>query len=545
MHDNRHPQDPAPNREPGPDRARRTSRSRAPGRRAGRPATLALAVAAVGLLAAACASDTSTPPTTAAPPASTPTTTSRTGGPTSAPGTTVAAEPSFDPAPVAWSACSPAGYECGSVEVPLDYTKPGGRMIALAVKRRPATDTTTRIGSLFLNPGGPGSPGTQALETIVKDLDPSVGRRFDIVSWDPRGVGGSAPLTCDLGALDFYQTDLSATAPGPDVDAAAKKWADTCNSTFRDELPHLGTQNVTRDLETLRKAVGDDQLTYAGFSYGTLIGLLYAERYPTTVRAILLDGVVDPSLDVKEGTIQQAQAVDDAVDRFVTWCKAHVGSGPDDCAISEDPNAALGRLFDQARTDPLPGKIVGTTVYLSPTFVNFAITTATYDEQLWPRASRAFSAALQGDATELAVLANGYVTAASPSLNAAVNCLDTVVPKGAALEQMVTEVARAAPRLGVYNANSSRICEFWPVAPQPVPPTYRAAGAPTIMVWGTTGDNATPYANAVKIAENLESARLVTLVANQHAALGANDCVARTQAAYLIDLQVPPEGTKC
>jgi hypothetical protein len=215
------------------------------------------------------------------------------------------------------------------------------------------------------------------------------------------------------------------------------------------------------------------------------------------VRAILLDGVVDPSLDVKEGTIQQAQAVDDAVDRFVTWCKTHVGSGPDDCAISEDPNAALGRLFDQARTDPLPGKIVGTTVYLSPTFVNFAITTATYDEQLWPRASRAFSAALQGDATELAVLANGYVTAASPSLNAAVNCLDTVVPKGAALEQMVTEVARAAPRLGVYNANSSRICEFWPVAPQPVPPTYRAAGAPTIMVWGTTGDNA-PRTERVK-----------------------------------------------
>lgn len=504
-----------------------------------RRSVVLVAVTGVALLAAACGSSTTAGPD----PSSAPTTaTSAPGSTTSKPATP---EPSFTPAPISWKSCLPAGYECATVKVPLDYTKPDGATIDLAVKRMPAGDPAARIGTLFFNPGGPGASGTQAIKTVIQDFAPEVRKRFDVVSWDPRGVGGSAPISCDRGALDFYQTDLSQTTTGPEVDAAAKKWAQLCESQNGDELPFLGTVNVTRDLETLRKAVGDDKLTYAGFSYGTVIGLLYAERYPTTVRAIVLDGVVDPSLGIEESTIQQAQAVDDAVERFVTWCKAHPGTGAQDCAIGADPEAALTKVFDQARTDPLPGTVGTETLYLSPTLVNFAITTVTYDETLWPQAGRAIQAALNSDGTELAALANGYIGAASPSLNAAVNCLDTPVPHGAGYQKLVEATARAAPRLGVYNANTGRVCEFWPVPPEPVPATYRAAGAPTIMVWGTTGDNATPYANAVKISEGLENARLVTLVANRHAALGANACVTNLQAAYLVDLQVPPPDTRC
>ncbi len=472
---------------------------------------------------------------------------STTAAPTAtAPGSTAAPKASaFTPAPISWKPCAPEGYDCAFIEVPLDYEHPTGTKIQLAVKRKAAEDQANRIGSLFFNPGGPGGSGIIALPRLIDDFAPEVRERFDIVSWDPRGVGGSAPLSCDRGALEFYANDLSSTHPGPEADAAAKQWADLCKKSNGDELPFLGTQDVMRDLEVLRQAVGDEKLTYAGFSYGTLIGLLYADQHPDTTRAIILDGVVDPSLDVKESTIQQSTAVDDAYERFIAWCKAHPGNGENDCPIAADPEGMIKQVIDQARTDPLPGKVGTETVELSTTFVNFAITTATYDSAIWPQIGHAIKEMTESDPANLAKLANAYIGAASQSLNAAVNCIDSKAPTGDAFQELVDETALAAPKLGVYNANSVRVCKFWPVPPKPLPTSYKAKGSPPILVWGTTGDNATPYANSVKISGMLENATLVTLEASRHAALGANECVSKIQAAYLIDVKVPPPDTKC
>ena len=493
-----------------------------------------MTVAALAVLAA-CGnnSGTATAPTTAASTVDT----------TAGPAATTAV--GFTPKPIAWQACAPEGYDCAFLEVPLNYDKPDGTRIKLAVKRKPAEDQAKRIGSLFFNPGGPGGSGVIALPRLVDDFAPEVRARFDIVSWDPRGVGGSAPLSCDRGAIEFYANDLSSTHPGPEADAAAKKWADLCKTSNGDELPYLGTTDVMKDLEVMRQAVGDEKLTYAGFSYGTLIGLLYADRYPEKTRAIILDGVVDPSLDVKESTIQQSTAVDDAYERFLAWCKVHPGDGENDCPIAADPEGTIKQVIDQARTDPLPGKVGTETVELSTTFVNFAITTATYDSAIWPQIGHAIKDMTLSDPAGLAKLANAYIGAASQSLNAAVNCLDSKAPTGDAFQALVDETALAAPKLGVYNANSVRVCKFWSVPPKPLPTTFRAAGSPPILVWGTTGDNATPYANSVKISGMLENATLVTLEASRHAALGANECVTKIQATYLIDVKVPPADTKC
>lgn len=516
-----------------------------PGRR-GRAAALALALLATVVLAgAACGSTASTNGSGNAQTASSTPGPGASNGSTPGSSTPGSTEPSFTPTPIVWKPCKPDGYDCAVVEVPLDYHKPNATKINLAVKRKPAEDPASRIGSFFFNPGGPGASGLAALPNLINDFAPEVRQRFDVVTWDPRGVGGSAPLSCDRGALEFYALDLSTPHPAPETIDAAKRWAELCKSSNGEQLPFLGTADVTRDLETLRKAVGDEKLTYAGFSYGTLIGLLYAERYPQTVRAILLDGVVDPSLDVKENVLQQSTAVDDAYDRFLAWCKANPGDGPNQCPIAADPEGIISQVIEQARTDPLPGKVGTEVVYLSTTFVNFALTTGTYDADIWPQIGAAIDAASKSDPDKLASLANSYIGAASQSLNAAVNCIDTKPPKGADMQQLVDEAARVAPKLGVYNANSTRICEFWPVAPQPVPAEYHAKGAPMIMVWGTTGDNATPYANALKISDSLENARLVTLEASRHAALGANECVQRLQGTYLVDLEVPPPDTKC
>lgn len=447
----------------------------------------------------------------------------------------------FIPAPASWRTCLPAGYQCASVEVPLDYTAPDGPRITLAVQRRPANDGSRRIGSLLYNPGGPGSSGVQSLPGIVTELGASALDVFDVVGFDPRGVGGSVPLTCDRAGYTFLEQDLSRPDPAASVDDAARRWGESCEEQNGPLLPHLGTRNVALDLESLRQALGDERLTYAGFSYGSLIGLVYAELFPSHIRAMLLDGVVDPTLTAEQATIGQSVAIDLALDKFVAWCPQHRG----ECPITGDAAAAIDDLYTQARDQPLTGTLNGEAVYLGPTLIYLALVASTYDASDRPRLARAIQAARQGDGSLVNELVGEYLDAASLGLNTAVNCLDSVTPTGAAFERLVSEAAGAAPRSGVFNANSQRPCGFWPVPPDPLPVTYRAVGSPPILVFGTTGDNATPYANAQHVAGLLEDAHLVTLDADRHAAIGANACVTSIQAAYLVSLTIPSEGTRC
>lgn len=460
---------------------------------------------------------------------------------TTAPGITPNATPTFTPAPASWHACRPTGYECATVEVPLDHTKPDGTKIGLALKRLPASDQAHRTGSLFINPGGPGGSGVQAVVDMQKDFSADVRATFDIVGWDPRGVGGSVPLTCDRGALDFYKQDLSSTHPPASADDSAKAWGALCEKENGAVLPFVGTRDVALDLETLRQAVGDEKLTYAGFSYGTLIGLVYGELFPTHLRAMILDGVVDPTQSVYDSSLSQSVAVEKALNQFIAWCPTK----PTTCPLPQGADVAIDQLYALNRQYPLTGSIGGKDTVLSPTMINFAIVIATYESDRWPMLAEAIAAGLKNDGGPLGEMADGYVSEASPSVNLAVNCLDSVNPTGADFQKIVDDTAAQAPRTGVYNANLGIPCEFWPVPAKPLPTSYRLAGSVPIMVWGTTGDNATPYANAVHVSQMLEHAELVTLDANRHAALGENACVTQIQGAYLVAGTMPPPGTHC
>lgn len=457
-------------------------------------------------------------------------------------GTTTTTKPAFQPAPVQWKPCDidVKPFDCATVSVPLDYDHPDGRKIDLALKRRPATDKANRIGTLFFNPGGPGGSGVELLDEISKDLDTNVLARFDVVGWDPRGVGESAPLSCDEGYNDFFDQDLGATHPPQSVNDAAKKWADLCERKNGDLLPYLGTIDVTRDLDVLRAAVGDDKITFAGFSYGSLIGLMYAELFPSHIRALLIDGIVDPTLDPETAVIRQSKSVDEALARFVDWCKGDAA-----CPLKPDPESALDHLRSQAEKDPLTATVNGRGIFLNSTYLNLGLITATYDSTLWPQLAKAVDEGLKGNSVALAQFVKAYLNSAAPSLNMAVGCLDSATPSGDAFEKIVVDVAAVAPDTGAFNANSGRPCLFWPVPPKPIPSEYHGHGTPPIMVWGTTGDNATPYENAVKMAKTLDNARLVTLDANRHTAVGGNECVTKLQGDYLLNLALPPEGTKC
>jgi pimeloyl-ACP methyl ester carboxylesterase len=455
--------------------------------------------------------------------------------------TTAAPIPPYNPGPVSWRACKPDGYECTTVQVPLDYRRPDGTKIGIAVKRLPATDKAHRIGSVFVNPGGPGASGLQALPNLATDFSADVRARFDIVSWDPRGVGGSVPLTCDRGGLDFFAEDLGVANPPPSVDEKAKKWGQLCEQQNGPLLPFVGTTDIALDLESLRQAVGDDKLTYAGYSYGTLIGLVYGELFPTHLRGMILDGVVDPSLDAHDSIVSQSKAVEEALNKFIDWCP----TAGDKCAVAPNAGAAMDKLFKLTHDNPLPGTVQDNTIYLSPTLIYFAIITATYNSAVWPQLATAIKAGLDGDGGPLGDLTSAYLGSASPPLNLAVNCLDSVTPTGAEFQKIVDDTIAAAPRTGAYNANSGRPCEFWPVPPKPIPTDYHLTGAPTTMIWGTTGDNATPYQNAVHVSKMLDKAELVTLDANRHAALGANDCVVKLQSDYLLNQTLPPPNTTC
>jgi pimeloyl-ACP methyl ester carboxylesterase len=447
------------------------------------------------------------------------------------------------PAAPTWAPCpdpAMAGLQCGSVAVPLDYGNPAGARTEVAVARRPAGRPDERIGTLVLNPGGPGAPGTRSITGLSRAMSPEVLDRFDVVAWDPRGTGGSTALACDDAALAYFAQDLGQVRPAPAVEEGARAWGQRCQERNGALLPVMGTVDAAYDVESLRRALGDDKISFTGLSYGSAIGLAYAELFPEHLRALLIDGIVDPSIDARRGTIEQAAAVERALDKFLEWC-----AGNPDCAVGDDPEGALDRAYTQARQGPLRGTVAGADRPLSPTFVNFAVLRATYDRAQWPALGRALAQASAGDGSGVAQSADAYLGSASFSTFLAVSCLDTAVPQGADFERLVEETARVAPRTGAFLANINRPCTSWPVPTRGAPTTVRAEGAPITEVWGTTGDNATPYPNASHVAEMLAQSRLVTLEADRHTALGANECVTRWQTAYLVRLEVPPNRTHC
>jgi pimeloyl-ACP methyl ester carboxylesterase len=491
------------------------------------------------LVAAGCGSD---PPAAEAPDVTRPSADAGAPPRTDAPGTTAARAPSgttvpdeaFAVAPIDWEPCG-SRRECGTLEVPVDHDDPDGATVELAVIRRPATGSD-RIGSLVMNPGGPGGSGVDYVS--ASPLDPTLNEYFDIVGWDPRGVGASEPISCNRSVDAMRRLDWDPDDDGEqaDLDAAAEAIADDCADEYGDRLAEVATDDTVSDLDLLRQALGDDQLTYLGFSYGTSIGLQYAERHPDRVRALVLDGVVDPNQDLEELLTGQAVAFEQTLDEAFAAC---VDAGT--CA--EDPAETYERVRAAVEAQPLP---VAGGEPLGPTDLAYAALSSAYAEERAQSFVAALQAADRGDARALRQLADAYFASTDYSEYAAVVCTDNPHPESAEDYRAMTErMAEAAPRFGAAVASEMLPCAFWgsPVTGEPGP--IRAEGAAPILVVGNTGDAATPYESAVQVADDLDSSVLLTYEGSGHTSFNSSECVAEAVRFYVVDLVLPEVGTTC
>ncbi|MBS2962788.1 alpha/beta fold hydrolase [Actinocrinis puniceicyclus] len=454
---------------------------------------------------------------------------------------------------ISWSNCG-GGFQCGSINVPLDYSRPNGTTIRIAIVRKPAADETHRIGSLLVNPGGPGGSGI-AYARSPRVVSAAVAARYDLIGFDPRGVGQSTGVHC----LNDSQMDAFLNLP-PDPSSAgevaqeasqAKTFAAQCEKNSAALLPYVGTVNAARDMDVLRGALGDKKLYYLGKSYGTYLGATYADEFPRNVGRLVLDGAIDPSLTADQLNLAQATAFDAALRQFAVDCAMHAG-----CPLGRDPDTAgLSRLktwVDGLGAHPIRGD--GTRM-LTESLAMTGIAVAMYDQSWWPDLRVALTSAYSGDGATLLTMAdaynnrvNGHYQVNETEANFAVNCVDH--PGEATgvtgIERDLPAYEKAAPFFGSMVAWSSLPCAYWPAAPDATPHPLRAVGAAPILVVGTNRDPATPYSWAQGLASQLKSATLLTMDGDGHTAyLRGSTCINNAVDTYLIYGNVPAEGTVC
>lgn len=450
-----------------------------------------------------------------------------------------------------WQACG--DLECATLVVPMDYDDPTGEMIDIAVSRHVATGD--RLGSLLINPGGPGASGIDALSSIaVPSFGKQVVERYDLVGFDPRGVAASTPVECVDGpgmdaitSTDFdFATDEGIAA----AEAAYGEFGAACLASSGPVLEHVDTVSAAKDMDVLRAVLGDDTLTYVGYSYGTQLGATYAALFPENVGRLVLDGALDPTLSSLELSAGQAAGFESALRAYVEDCQAGA-----QCPLRgdvEDGLAQVKSVLDKARRSPLPGdgrrSLTGQLAFSG-------IALPLYNEQSWPALTQGLSAAMSGDGSVLLRLADLYNdrsddgTYASNSMQAfwAIGCADDRGTTDVAeMRAQAAEIEQAAPTVGYFFGYGGVICANWPVPEAGGLDDYSAAGAAPILVVGTTNDPATPYAWAQSLAETLDSGTLLTYEGEGHTAYGrSNACIGDAVDAYLLDGTVPDDGTRC
>lgn len=471
---------------------------------------------------------------------------------------------------LSWGPCGPfatdaldraafadAALECSYLEVPLDYAASQARTAQVAVMRKRATDPGARIGSLVTNPGGPGVSGLSRLATtVVPGIgDGEVARRFDLVGFDPRGVGASRPaIDCLTDAeRDELRLDYVAdTSPAgvAKAEAITQRVVGECvERTGSDVLATAGTRDVARDLDVLRAALGDERLSFLGYSYGTQIGYTYAEAFPMNVRALVLDGAVDPDEDRVQHAVAQAAGFQQAFDAFARWCALRP------CPLGQDAGRATA-VF-QALTRPLVDAPVPTSDgrRLSYPDAITGVNEALYLDSRWEQLRRGLVALAAGDGTTLELLADAYEERGrdgrySNTLEAfiAIRCVDDepLRDPGQTLE-LDRRTREAAPfRDDGRGASAARDpCAFWPVPPSSTPHRPVVSGLPPVVVVSVTGDPATPYQAGVDLAAAL-GGRLLSVEGNQHTVVFLGDrCVDDAIIRYLVDLTLPADGARC
>jgi pimeloyl-ACP methyl ester carboxylesterase len=434
-----------------------------------------------------------------------------------------------------WSSCS-GGAQCAELEVPVDYDDPQGGTLTLSITRVPASDD--RIGSLFVNPGGPGGTASDFAVDVSFMLPDEITDRFDIVGVDPRGLGAS-DIDCGGDFTELYGSDYSIDSPD-DTTAlldVSQTYVDGCEAAAADLLPHLGTDNVARDIDAVRAAMGDDQLNYLGFSYGTAIGQELAEQFGDRVRAMVLDGVLELGPTGVEVATDQAAGFERALQAFADDCNADRS-----CPLAPDAIGAIDELQDKVEEEAIPASPRD----LGPGELSIGLAMPLYAEMYWPDLADAVADALDGDGSEMVGLADDYLSGVDFDIYFVVNCLDLDWPETPE-ELLAAGVAAAAesPHFGEPIVNDYVRCSMWPIEEQPIP-AVTAPDAPPILVVSTTNDPATPYEAGVRTADRLASGVLLTYEGDGHTVVGNGvDCVDDIVVEYLVDLEPPDDGTTC
>ena len=426
--------------------------------------------------------------------------------------------------PIEWSDCG-GGLQCGSVTVPVDYASPHGATLDIALVRVPAERDP--IGSVFVNPGGPGASGIEFVRGGFR-LDRESASRYHLVGFDPRGIGESSPLSCSVSRDDPVMPDLSPDSieESAELDRLAIEVVEDCTATDGTLLPHLTTTNVARDLDRLRKAVGDDVLHYYGLSYGTLLAVRYGQLFPDSVGHLVLDGIVDPQADLTDLLRQQAIAFEAGFAQLDERC--------DEIRCPVDGiTATFDRVLDRLEAGGPVGGVGASELVMASLL-------PAYSPSILPAYATALDQSDGGNYAAIESLSDFFVSSVSFTAYAAFACADGQPPSGSApWEQFADDLAEAAPRFGAAVANELRVCAFWPrPAADPVGDMTEAELADIdvpVLVVGNTGDAATPLANAERVASLLPDARLVVVDTARHTAYNGSSCVRDLVADYLAD----------
>lgn len=459
---------------------------------------------------------------------------------------------------LAWRSCG-SPFQCATLAVPLDYSNPGAGTIRLALIRLPASQPSKRVGSLLVNPGGPGASGVAFVRQDYPLFSPALRAHFDIVGFDPRGVGASNPVTCENGkALGTYLgLDPAPQTPSQiaTVVAATRRFDASCLAdSGRALLANVSTLDAARDMDRIRIALGEAKLNYFGFSYGTFLGATYAGLFPTHIRAMALDGAIDPALTTQQLDLQQAKGFEVDLDDALAACQAspscplHQLADSSHVSVHQELDKALARI----QAGPPLATSSGTRT-LSEGGAYLGIVASLYSSSTWAQLDQGLAGVLQGHGGTLLALADAYngrrpngTYSNETAANTAINCLDSPVPPHlSTYEADAKTFAKAAPVFGPLLAWSPLACKYWPVPPSGSPHAITAKGAPPIVVVGTTADPATPYAGAVALAHQLASGVLITHVGVGHTGYVDSTCVQGAVDAYLIHLKVPKNGLVC
>ncbi|MFC7489999.1 MULTISPECIES: alpha/beta fold hydrolase [unclassified Knoellia] len=457
-----------------------------------------------------------------------------------------------------WSDCS--GGQCAKLTVPRDYAEPEGATIEVSVLRVPARRQSQRIGALVVNPGGPGGSGVDYARAADFIVGAGVRQRFDVVGFDPRGVGRSAPIDCvsDSELDAFLGFDPTPDDAGEDEKFAAnaKSFAEKCGANAGPLLGHVSTVDAAKDMDVLRANLGEAKLHYLGKSYGTYLGATYADLFPQLVGRFVLDGVVAPDLTSAEVNLGQAKGFETATRAWARFC---IDKG--ECPMGESVDAVMQGIRDflaQVDDEPLTKTGDPAVTQLTEGWASTGIAAAMYDEGMWDTLVEAMRAATEGDGADLMGLANSYADRQPGGGYAgnimeviyAVNCLDK--PESDDIAEHAASARAAAveaPTWGPFLAWSSLTCGSWPVTTErssEPPKKVTAEGADPIVVVGTTRDPATPYEWSERLHDQLAKSSLITYDGDGHTAyMRSNDCVDEPIDEFYLKGTVPQDGLKC